>query len=93
MLCTIIAFDKPGHLDLRMKTRPAHLEWMERENVKATFIGPILADDGTTPIGSLFVADFDSLAAAKAFHARDPYSQAGLFDRVTVQPTRQVYPK
>lgn len=93
MLCTIIAFDKPNHVDLRMKTRPTHLEWMDKENPKAIFIGPILADDGTTPIGSLFVADFESLDAAKAFASRDPYAHAGLFDRVTIQPTRQVYPK
>ncbi|MDX2143801.1 MAG: YciI family protein [Rhodospirillaceae bacterium] len=93
MLCTIIAFDKPNSVDLRMKTRPSHLEWMDKENPKAIFIGPILADDGTTPMGSLFVADFESLAAAKAFASRDPYAHAGLFERVLIQPTRQVYPK
>jgi len=93
MLVSIICTDKAGSLDLRMKTRPAHLEWMERENPKAVFIGPLLADDGQTPIGSLFVVDFASLEDAKAFAGRDPYAHAGLFEKVAIQPTRQVYPK
>ncbi len=93
MLCTIIAFDKPNHVDLRMKTRPSHLEWMDQENPNAIFIGPMLADDGQTPIGSVFVCDFESLDAAKAFASRDPYAHAGLFEKVVIQPTRKVFPK
>jgi len=93
MLCTIICFDKPNHVDLRMKTRPSHLAWMDQENPQAIFIGPILADDGQTPMGSLFVAEFENLDAAKAFASRDPYAHAGLFERVTIQPTRKVFPK
>lgn len=65
MLCTIIAHDKPNQVELRMKTRPTHLEWMDKENPKALFIGPILADDGQTPIGSLFIVDFESLMLPK----------------------------
>ncbi|MSQ85301.1 MAG: YciI family protein [Alphaproteobacteria bacterium] len=93
MLCTIIAHDKPNQVELRMKTRPTHLEWMDKENPKALFIGPILADDGQTPIGSLFIVDFESLDAAKAFASRDPYAHAGLFQSVMIQPTRKVLPK
>lgn len=93
MLCTILAFDKPNHVDLRMKTRPSHLAWMDSENPNAIFIGPILADDAQTPIGSVFVCDFESLEAAKAFASRDPYAHAGLFEKVIIQPTRKVFPK
>lgn len=93
MLCTIIALDKPNSVDLRMKTRPTHLEWIEKENVKCVFIGPILADDAATPIGSVFVIDVADLAAARAYASRDPYALAGLFEKTIVQPTRQVYPK
>lgn len=93
MLCTIIAFDKPDSVDLRMKTRPTHLAWIEKENMPCVFIGPVLADDGATPIGSVFIIDAPDLAAARAYAARDPYALAGLFEKTVVQPTRQVFPK
>jgi uncharacterized protein YciI len=90
MLVTIICFDKPGHIELRMKTRPEHLKWIEAKAPKALFIGPILSDDSATMIGSLYVAEFEDLAAARAFQKDDPYTKAGLFERVVVQPTRNI---
>lgn len=92
MLFAIMAHDKPNHLDLRMKTRPVHLQWLEKTDTKLTYAGPLLSDDGQTFIGSLIVAEFDSLDAARAFQKSDPYTQAGLFERVTVMPTRKVFP-
>jgi uncharacterized protein YciI len=92
MLITIICHDKPGSIELRMKTRPAHLEWLSKPP-PALFIGPILADDGQTMIGSLYIAEFESLEAARAFNKADPYTTAGLFEKVIIQPVRQVYPK
>ena len=48
---------------------------------KIIYAGPMLADDGETPTGSLIVADFENLAAARAFQKTDPYQMAGLFER------------
>jgi hypothetical protein len=93
MLVTMICLDKPNHVDVRMKTRPKHLEWLEGAKPTIKWVGPILADDGATMIGSLYLAEFDTLAAARAFQRQDPYDQAGLFERVIVQPVRQVLPK
>jgi uncharacterized protein YciI len=93
MLVTIICLDKPGHFDLRMKTRPAHLKWIEDAKPNASFIGPILSDDGAAMLGSLYVAEFPDLAAARAFQKDDPYEKAGLFERVIVQPTRNILHK
>jgi hypothetical protein len=93
MLVTMICLDKPNHVDLRLKTRPRHLEWLEAAKPNIKWVGPILADDGATMIGSLYLAEFDTLAAARAFQRQDPYDQAGLFERVIVQPVRQVLPK
>jgi len=90
MLVTIICLDKPGHMDLRMKTRPAHLKWIEEQGLDALFVGPILSDDGAAMMGSLFVAEFADLAAARALQKTDPYQIAGLFERVIIQPTRNV---
>jgi uncharacterized protein YciI len=73
-----------------MKTRPDHLKWIETSAPPALFIGPILSDDGAKMLGSLYVAEFTDLAAARAFQKQDPYDKAGLFERVIVQPTRNI---
>jgi len=93
MLCAIIAFDKPGSLDLRMKIRPDHLAYIEASGIRWTHTGPIMSDDGKTPQGSLIVGEFEGLEAARAFNKNDPYSKGGLFGSVTVQPTVKVFPK
>ena len=90
MLVTILCFDKPDHFDLRMKTRPAHLAWLEEKKPRASFIGPIMSDDQKTMHGSVYIAEFDDLAQARAFQQDDPYHRAGLFERVVVQPTRNI---
>jgi len=92
MLCTIIAQDKPNSLDLRMKVRPTHLAYVEASGVALVFGGPILGDDGATPQGSLIIGEFATLQAAREFAKNDPYALAGLFEKVTVQPTRKVFP-
>ena len=92
MFVAIICHDKPNHLDLRMKTRPTHLAYIENSKAKLTYAGPLLTDNGETPIGSLFVGEFESLDAARAFNTNDPYSLAGLFEKVSVYPTRKVFP-
>ncbi len=91
MLIVFMCFDKPGHLDLRLKTRADHLAWIG-SNDKLMYAGPMLADDGQTPVGSLILAEFDSIEGARAFQKDDPYQRAGLFERVIVHPTRKVLP-
>ncbi len=92
MLVMMVCTDKPNHVDLRLKTRSEHLAWIQGAGLPLMYAGPILADDGETPAGSLIIAEFESLEAARAFQKTDPYSKAGLFAQVTVQPTRKVLP-
>lgn len=93
MLVSLLCFDKPDHVDLRMKLRPSHLEWIEQTGVKMVFAGPMLADDGGSPHGSIIVGEFASLDDARTFSQNDPYAKGGLFERVLIQPTKQVFPK
>lgn len=93
MLVSLLCFDKPNHVDLRMKLRPTHLDWIEKTGVKMAFAGPMLSDDGATPHGSIIIGDFATLADAKTFAENDPYAKGGLFERVLIQPTKQVFPK
>jgi len=39
-------------------------------------------------IGSFFILDLPDRAAVEAFNAADPYTQAGLFGSVRIQPFR-----
>ncbi len=89
----ILNRDKPGGLELRMRTRETHLAYLRAAGTKLMTAGPILADDGATPIGSLVVVEAESLEAACAFAADDPYAKAGLFESSTVWPWRKTFPE
>ncbi len=90
MLFALICTDKPGHLQVRMDTRPAHLAWLEElgDNLKAA--GPFLGDDGK-PVGSLVIIKADDLAGAQTAAAADPYAKAGLFSSVEIKPWNWVF--
>lgn len=50
-----------------------------------SFAGPLVADNGTTMVGSLPVIDSPSREAAHAWLALGPFVQAGVFAGNTVQ--------
>ena len=93
MLTMWLCFDKPGSIDLRMKTRQDHLAWAETAIPKFIFGGPMMTDDGQSFKGSVIIAEFDSLEQSRETQAQDPYQKAGLFERVVVCPTKQMFPK
>ena len=93
MLVALLCFDKPNSVELRMKLRPTHLAWIESTGVQMAYAGPMLNEQGECPHGSIIVGEFESLAAAEAFSKADPYAQNGLFERVIIKRTRQVYPQ
>jgi uncharacterized protein YciI len=86
----IICRDKPNALDLRMATRPAHLEWIRKAPFPVAAAGPLLAEDGQTMIGSLVIVECGDPAAVRAWAAEDPYAKAGLFDAVTLHPWKHL---
>lgn len=92
MLFVVLTNDKPGHLDLRMSTRPAHVEWLNALKDEGTLkaAGPFLGDDGK-PAGSMLILKDESLEAAKALAAKDPYAEAGLFADTVVRPWNWVF--
>lgn len=88
MLFALYCLDKPGHLQVRLDNRPAHLDYLKAAGDKLKIGGPILSPDGQSPIGSLLVLDFADQAAAQAFATNDPYAKAGLFQSVAISPWR-----
>lgn len=99
MLYAIIGEDRPGTLDQRMAARPAHLERLQALQAEARLIlaGPCPAIDSPDPgpagfSGSIIVAEFTSLEAARAWADADPYVAAGVYEKVTVKPFKKVLP-
>lgn len=71
----------------RAAARPAHLEWAAGLGAAVRMAGPLLDPDGQM-LGSVFLIEAESLAAAKALNAEDPYSRAGVFGKVIINETR-----
>lgn len=56
-------------------------------NQRARFLvasGPLVADDSDRRIGQFFLLDVDDRVAAESFVAEDPFTLAGVFERVEV---------
>jgi uncharacterized protein YciI len=99
MLYAIISEDKPGTLKQRLAARPSHLARLEALTNAGRLIlaGPHPAIDNNDPgeagfTGSLVVAEFADLTAAKAWADADPYSAAGVYQAVSVKPFKKVLP-
>ena len=90
----IYCTDKPGHLQLRMDNRPAHVDYLNGLNAtgKLVLAGPTL-DDDNKPSGSIVIVEADSLEAAQALAADDPYAKAGLFETVEIRGWNWVFNK
>jgi uncharacterized protein YciI len=89
MLFVLVAIDKENSLAVRMAAREAHFDYA-RESKNIRFGGPFLDDKGDMA-GSLIVFEAENLAAAKAWHAQDPYVKAGLFARSEVRPWKLTF--
>lgn len=99
MLYMIQGEDNPGTLDKRLAARAAHLERLQALLAAGRLIlaGPCPAIDSPDPgpagfSGSLIVAEFASLEAARAWADADPYVAAGVYARVAVKPFKKVLP-
>ena len=84
MLFALICTDKPNCLDLRLKVRPDHVNFLSSLGDALRFAGPF-TDDAGSPNGSLVVIDVENRAVAEAVAARDPYAIAGLFQSVDIR--------
>lgn len=99
MYYAIISQDVENSLPLRKQVREQHLERLQtlKQQGRLLVAGPHPAIDSNDPgeagfTGSLVIAEFDSLEAAKAWADTDPYVAAGVYQHVTVKPFKKVLP-
>ena len=92
-------FDGADVLAQRTAARPEHLARLHalRDAGRLLLAGPCPAIDAEDPgpagfTGSIVIAEFPSLADARAWAAEDPYVAAGVYQRVEVRPFRRVLP-
>ena len=100
MLYSIIGEDVPNSLNDRLEARPAHLARLEvlYNEGRLLLAGPNPSIDSDNPgnagfSGSVVVAEFATLEDAQAWADADPYVDAGVYQKVTVKPFKQVFPK
>ena len=87
MYFVVFNTDKPGALATREATRPAHRVHLRehKHKVKLHHAGPTLTEDGKMN-GTLLVVEADDIAEVRAFVSDDPYSKAGIFEKVDIRP-------
>lgn len=99
MWYVIYSKDRSGSLQARMDARPDHLARLNALLAEGRLLlaGPRPAIDSEDPgpagfLGSLIVAQFDSLEDARQWADADPYVAAGVYESVEVTPFKRVMP-
>ncbi|MBI1394877.1 MAG: YciI family protein [Betaproteobacteria bacterium] len=87
----IQTIDKPGSAEVRAKARAAHLEYLTQKKDLLLAAGAVVDDDGTGGHGGVLIVDTDDRAEAERFIAEDPFTKAGLFEKVTVTRWRKAF--
>lgn len=99
MWYVIEGYDGENVLAARMQARAAHLERLKAllDQGRLLLAGPCPTIDAEDPgeagfSGSVVIAEFEDLPAARAWAETDPYVAAGVYARVDVRPFRKVLP-
>jgi uncharacterized protein YciI len=83
--------DKPNSAQIRASARPAHLEYLTKNMDKLLAAGALINDDGTGGDGGILIVDTEDRKEAERFIAEDPFTRAGLFEKVTVTRWRKAF--
>ena len=89
MLYIIYQVDRPGAEALRAAHREAHFQYLDAHEDILVLGGAMLADDGTTRIGSVLIINVADREAAERFSAHEPFRRSGLFERVEITRMRR----
>lgn len=99
MFYAIMSEDVSNSLEKRKSARADHIARLNalKDAGRLLLAGPHPATDSEDPdaagmTGSLVVAEFDSLDAAREWADADPYVAAGVYAKVVVKPFKRVLP-
>lgn len=86
MLFAVHCLDRAGAVSDRLAHYDAHKAYLGAGAVRTVISGPLLAEDGETMIGSLFVFEADTREEVADFNAADPFHRNGVWERVEIHP-------
>ena len=99
MWYVIYSKDRENSLQARVDARPAHLARLNELLAQGRLLlaGPRPAIDAEDPgpagfLGSLVVAEFESLEQAQDWADADPFVASGAYESVEVTPFKRVMP-
>jgi hypothetical protein len=87
----ILTTDKPNSAELRASVRETHIAYLTAHQDKLLAAGALIGDDGSGGHGGILIVDTDERKEAEAFIAGDPFTKAGLFEKVAVTRWRKAY--
>ena len=95
----IYAKDSPNSLENRQLKRPEHIKRLKllQDMGRLLLAGPFPNVDSEDPgpegfSGSLIIAEFETLDAAKKWADDDPFSHAGVYKSLEVKPFKKTLP-
>ena len=89
MLWCIYVVDKPNSAAIREKLRQEHMAYLKSVDSVCFFTGPLLTDDGTRMVGSLWIVNVNTRAEAQAFVEGETFYKAGIFESVKINRLRK----
>ncbi|HEY2527120.1 MAG TPA: YciI family protein [Xanthobacteraceae bacterium] len=89
MLWAIYCVDKADTAPLRDQHMRSHLDYLDRRKSILVLAGAMLTDQDSVATGSLFIINVQTRSKAEAFSAGDPFTKAGIFERITVTRMRK----
>lgn len=79
MLFVVYNIDASGKSQRRADLLPAHRDYMKSLGGNVLCGGPLLADDGKSKRGGMYVLRAESAEEARAIAANDPFVKGGVF--------------
>lgn len=74
--------DHSGAMAKRIENRDAHEAYLDRHGDTVIVRGPLLNDEGTEPVGSIWLLDLPDLDAGRALMEGDPFFKSGIYKDV-----------
>lgn len=75
----------PEGLAKREGALPAHVSYLSARKDQIRFVGPLLADDGLTPVGSWLMIEAPDRQSAEAFIEGEGFVRAGMIANIEIK--------
>jgi uncharacterized protein YciI len=84
MLFCLHIQDKPDRVETRKRFVDEHRAYQKDCGVEITLSGPLMAEDGETMIGSMFLIEAENRGAVERFIENDPFNRNDVWGEMTL---------